>query len=109
MYKRFLAVQHLIVCPFYRAIFVSWNYLLNLFRPNTPRPTKPDPISKSVAGSGTGEGLVPEDPPAEGAVATGVEVKLVLAGSSDEGQPTIPKNIIQIHKNINNFFILSPP
>jgi hypothetical protein len=43
-------------------------------------------------------------------VATGVgvvEVKLdVVAGSSeDEGQPTIPKNIIAIHKTINNFFI----
>jgi hypothetical protein len=43
-------------------------------------------------------------------VATGVEVvevKLdVVAGSSDEGQPTIPKNIITTHKTINNFFIL---
>jgi hypothetical protein len=38
---------------------------------------------------------------------TGVEEKLDLlkgAGSS-EGQPTIPKNIITIHKNIKNFFI----
>jgi hypothetical protein len=45
------------------------------------------------------------------AEATGVEVadlKLdVVAGSSDEGQPTIPKNIITIHKNINSFFIFS--
>jgi hypothetical protein len=44
------------------------------------------------------------------AEATGVEVtdlKLdVVAGSSDEGQPTIPKNIITIHKNIKNLFIL---
>jgi len=31
----------------------------------------------------------------------------VVAGSSEEGQPTIPKNIITTHKTINNFFILN--
>jgi len=81
-------------------------YFLNLLRPNTTRPTKPEPSSKSVAGSGTGEasGLDSEG-------ATGVEVKLdVVPGLSDEsGQPIIPKNIITIHKNITNFFILSSP
>jgi len=81
-------------------------YFLNILRPNPARPTKPEPISMSVAGSGTG--LV-SGPSAE---ATGAEVKLfepsVLAGSSDEGQPTIPKNIIITHKTINNFFTFPP-
>jgi len=84
------------------------NYFLNRLRPNPARPTKPEPSSISVAGSGTG--LVSVSIGSETSeVATGVkvvELKLdVVAGSSDEGQPTIPKNIITIHKNINNFFI----
>jgi hypothetical protein len=110
LYKRFLAVQHLIVCLFYRAIFVSWNYFLNIFRPNTPSPTKPEPISKIVAGSGIGEAPPPSVPPGAVIGVEVVEVKLdVVGGLSDEGQPTIPKNIITTHKNINNFFILPPP
>jgi hypothetical protein len=84
------------------------NYFLNLFRPNTPRPTKPDPISKSVEGSGTALMSPPvEGSPGEAIGVEVVEVKLdVVAGSSDEGQPTIPKNIITIHKNKKNFFML---
>jgi len=86
------------------------NYLLNLFRPITERQIKPEPSSKSVAGSGVARGWSPDS----SAVATGVEavdVKLeVVAGSSeDEGQPTIPKNKITTHKTINNFFTLSSP
>jgi hypothetical protein len=91
------------------------NYFLNFLRPNATRPTKPEPRSTSVPGSGTGEPSGPlESPPPIWStvpeVATDVEVvdlKLdVVAGSSDEGQPTIPKNIITIHKTINNFFII---
>jgi len=83
-------------------------YLLNLLRPYTARPTKPEPSSISVAGSGTGEISPPASPSAE---ATGVEVAEVkldlVAGLSDEfsGQATIPKNMITIHKNIKDFFI----
>jgi hypothetical protein len=76
-------------------------------RPIATRPTKPEPRSTSVPGSGTG--LAPISSETDPVEATGVEVtdlKLdVVAGSSDEGQPTIPKNKITIHKNINNFFI----
>jgi hypothetical protein len=86
-------------------------YFLNHLRPITERPTKPVPSSISVAGSGTGKGLGSIGSETS-VVVTGVEifeVKLdVVAGSSDEGQPTIPKNIITIHKTINNFFTLSP-
>jgi len=83
-------------------------YFLNLLRPYPARPTNPEPSSKSVAGSGVARGA--SVPSAE---TTGVEVtdlKLdVVPGSSDElGQPTIPKNIITIHKTINNFFISFP-
>jgi hypothetical protein len=83
-------------------------YFLNLLRPYPARPTKPEPSSKSVAGSGVARGASPAGVPS--AEATGVEVKLdVVAGSSeDEGQPTIPKNIITTHKTINNFFIPFP-
>jgi hypothetical protein len=63
-------------------------------------------------GSGTGEvsGPPKSPPPKVSPVeVTGVEVvdlKLdMVVGSSDEGQPTIPKNIITMHKTINNFFI----
>jgi hypothetical protein len=84
-------------------------YFLNLLRPNIPRPTRPEPSSKSVAGSGTGIGPVFSVDPVTSEVATGVEVvdlKLeVVAGSSDEGQPAIPKNIITTHKTKKNFFI----
>jgi len=87
----------------------SWlmtNYFLNFLRPNATRPTKPEPSSTSVAGSGTG---LPVSVPETSEVATGVEVvdlKLdVVAGSSDEGQPTIPKNKIRTHKTIKIFFI----
>ena len=87
--------------------FPMANYFLNFLRPNATRPTKPEPSSISVAGSGTA--LEPVSETSE--VATGVEVVEieldVLAGSSDEGQPTIPKNIITTHKNIINFFISS--
>jgi hypothetical protein len=84
------------------------NYFLNLLRPNAARPTKPVPISKSVAGSGTGEGPVSEDPPTEGEAATGVDLKLCGATelASSPGQPTIPKNIITTHKNNKNPLIL---
>jgi hypothetical protein len=90
-------------------------YFLNLLRPNTPRPTKPEPISKSVAGSGT---WIPPTSGSETSEVAGVEVDVVeekldllpvIVGSSDEGQPTIPKNIITKHKTINNFFILTLP
>jgi hypothetical protein len=88
----------------------SWlmtNYFLNFLRPNATRPTKPEPRSISVAGSGTGL-LLSWDPEAS-EVATEVEVvdlKFdVVAGSSDEGQPTSPKNITRTHKTIKNFFI----
>jgi hypothetical protein len=85
-------------------------YFLNLFRPYPARPTRPVPSSISVAGSGTGTGLASDSETSE--VATGVEVvdlKLdVVAGSSDEGQPTIPKNIITTHKTIKIFFICFP-
>jgi len=87
----------------------SWlmtNYFLNFLRPNATRPTNPEPSSTSVAGSGTAAPGVSSTVPE---VATGVEVvdlKLdVVAGSSDEGQPTIPKNIIRTHKTIKIFFI----
>jgi len=74
-------------------------------RPNPARPTIPEPSNISVAGSGTGVG--PLDIGSVLEVATVVEVKLdlltELVGSS-EGQPIIPKNIIKIHKNTNNFF-----
>jgi hypothetical protein len=81
------------------------DYFLNLLRPTPARPTKPVPSSISVAGSGTGEA---PSPPTFGFVTT-LDVVALGAGSSDEGQPTIPKNIITIHKNINNFFILLSP
>jgi hypothetical protein len=90
-------------------------YFLNLLRPNTPRPTKPEPISKSVAGSGT---WIPPTSGSETSEVAGVEVDVVeekldllpvIVGSSDEGQPTITKNIITKHKTINNFFILTLP
>jgi hypothetical protein len=84
------------------------NYFLNLLRPNTPRPTKPEPSSKSVAGSGVARGAPPvEDPSAVAIDVEVVEVRLdPVAGLSDEfsGQPAIPKNIIRTHKTINNFF-----
>jgi hypothetical protein len=122
MYKRLLAVQNPIVYLFYRGIFVSWNYFLNLFRPNTPRPTKPVPSNISVAGSGTGEGLPPL--PVIGTVlplspivdvpfvsADGFETKVdgvYVGGLSFCGQPAIPKSIITTHETINNFFIFFP-
>jgi len=86
------------------------NYFLkNFFLPTPTRPTKPAPRSTSVVGSGTGLAPILSPPKVSPVEATGVEVtdlKLdVVAGSSDEGQPTIPKNIITIHKTINNFFI----
>jgi hypothetical protein len=90
-------------------------YFFNLLRPNTPRPTKPEPISKSVAGSGT---WIPPTSGPETSEVAGVEVDVVeekldllpvIVGSSDEGQPTITKNIITKHKTINNFFILTLP
>jgi hypothetical protein len=59
-------------------------------------------------GSGTGEASGPPPICTTGVAAPELEEKLDLlkvAGSSDEGQPTIPKNIITIHKTINNFFI----
>jgi hypothetical protein len=75
-------------------------YFLNLFRPNTARPTKPEPRSNSVAGSGTGEG-----PPSEVVSVDNFETRVdgeeLGVNSSFEGQPTIPKNIIIIHKNTN--------
>jgi hypothetical protein len=84
------------------------NYFLNLLRPNAERPTKPVPISKSVAGSGTVEGPGSEDPPGGGEAVTGVDLKLCGATvlASSPGQPTIPKNIITTHKNNKNLFIL---
>jgi hypothetical protein len=91
------------------------NYFLKIFFRSTPtRPTRPEPRSKSEAGSGTKEPPGPPEvsPPicsTVSKVVTYVEVKLDLlkgAGSS-EGQPTIPKNIITIHKTINKFFLLS--
>jgi hypothetical protein len=110
--------------------------LNNFFLPTPARPTKPEPRSISVAGSGTGEAPWPPLStvsfvvPSDSVVVTDEvvssesvtdtvevepsdddpEVRLVLLneldGSSDEGQPTIPKNIITTHKTINNFFIL---
>jgi len=84
-------------------------YFLNILRPNPARPTKPEPISISVAGSGTGEGSLEVGPVSE--LTTVVELKLdllaVLFGSS-EGQPIIPNNIIHTHKTINNFFTFPP-
>jgi|GEM_PF-2744937 len=83
-------------------------YFLNLLRPYPARPTKPVPSSISVAGSGTGEGFPPFPPFVS---VDGFETKVdgvYVGGSSFCGQPTIPKNIIKIHKNINNFFILFP-
>jgi hypothetical protein len=78
-------------------------------RPNPARPTKPEPSSTSVAGSGTGKTSLTVDFVTISEVVTDFEEKLdlltVFAGSSVEGQPTIPKNIITIHKNIKNFFI----
>ena len=84
----------------------SWlmtNYFLNLLRPNTAKPTKPEPSSTSVTGSGTVEG-----PVSEGIVASGVDLKLYGATglASSPGQPTIPKNIITTHKNTKYPLIL---
>jgi hypothetical protein len=84
-------------------------YFLNLLRPNPARPTKPEPSSKSVAGSGTGEGSLDVGPVSE--VETVVEVKLDLLtvlSESFEGQPVIPKSIIKTLKTINNFFTFPP-
>jgi hypothetical protein len=85
-------------------------YFLNLLRPYPARPTKPVPSSISVAGSGVARGASSVEGPSEDATGVeDVEVKLdVVPGSSDEGQPTIPKNIITTHKTINNFFIFFP-
>jgi len=84
-------------------------YFLNILRPNPARPTKPEPSSISVAGSGTGEGPLEVSSVSE--LTTVVELKLdllaVLVGSS-EGQPIIPNNIIHTHKTINNFFTVPP-
>jgi len=76
------------------------NYFLNLLRPYPARPTKPVPSSKSVAGSVREETL-----PTPDFVAT-IDVVASDVESSDEGQPTKPKNIITIQKNKNKYFIL---
>ncbi|MFZ0483780.1 MAG: hypothetical protein WAL93_10345 [Desulfobacterales bacterium] len=84
-------------------------YFLNILRPNPARPTKLEPSSISVAGSGTGEGSLEVGPVSE--LTTVVEVKLDLLAvlvESSEGQPIIPNNIINTHKTINNFFTLPP-
>jgi len=78
------------------------DYFLNILRPNSARPTKPEPSSTSAAGVETGEAL---SPPICDFVTT-LDVVALGAESSDEGRTTIPKNIITTHKNINIFFIL---
>jgi hypothetical protein len=81
------------------------NYFLNFLRPYPARPTNPEPSSRSVAGSGVARGCSPVASEATGVEVTDLKLD-VVPGSSDElGQPTIPKNIITIHKTINNFFI----
>jgi hypothetical protein len=52
------------------------NYFLNLLRPYPARPTKPEPSSISVAGSGVASGPLPVGDPSAGV--TVVEVKLDL-------------------------------
>jgi hypothetical protein len=87
------------------------SYFLNFLRPNAARQTKPEPSSRSVAGSGAVETvllLVFETVSEE---VTEFEEKLDLLNLDaelSEGQPEIPKNITTTHKNINNFFIVSP-
>jgi len=88
-------------------------YFLNLLRPYPARPTRPVPSSISVAGSGTGEGFPPLSPIGTvlfvSADGFETEVDVVYVGrSSFCGQPAIPKNIIKIHRTINNFFIFFP-
>jgi hypothetical protein len=87
-------------------------YFLNLLRPYPARPTRPEPSSIRVAGSGTGLRLSAVKGPLLPLEATDVDVKpellLLVAGLSDAGQPIIPKNIITTHKTINNFFIPFP-
>jgi hypothetical protein len=75
-------------------------YFLKHLRPITARPTKPDPKSTIEMGSGTVELLsLPEV-----SLLTSVFVTAIVAGTSDQSQPTIPKNIIKIHKILNIFF-----
>jgi hypothetical protein len=80
-------------------------------RPNAARPTKPEPSSRSVAGSGTGEKVLLLASEVISEEVTEFEEKLDLlsvVAESSEGQPEIPKNITTTHKNINNFFIFFP-
>jgi len=88
--------------------FSNQSFLKNFFLPTPTSPNNPAPRSTSVVGSGAGEVSGPPPICATGVVEPEGEVKLDLlkvAGSSEEGQPAIPKNIITIHKTINNFFI----
>ena len=82
-------------------------YFLNHLRPITARPTKPDPTSVSVMGSETGGALSLFDVSIrEPGFVAKLDMEVLDVGSSVDGQPTKPKKIITIHKNINNFFIL---
>ena len=69
-------------------------YFLKLLRPTIARPTKLDPNNTSEMGSGTGKALL---------LPTCVFVTTIVAGTSNQGQPTIPKNIIKINKIVNIF------
>jgi hypothetical protein len=83
-------------------------YFLNLLRPRAARPTKPEPSSISVAGSGTGETSLPFVSDTVSGGVTDFEEKfdlLSVVAELSEGQPVIEKNIITTHNNINNFFI----
>jgi hypothetical protein len=98
----------------YQVLLAQAHYFLNLLRPNSARLTKPEPSSKSVAGSGIAA-KIPPSFPVETVLfvsADGFETKvdeIFVAGISFLGQASIPKNKIKIHKNINKFLILSPP
>jgi len=94
--------------PFSDNFWIIADYFLNFLRPITARPTSPVPSSKSVAGSGTVAKILPSSLIGTVLFETKVDVVYVVE-SSFFGQPIIPKNTIKIHKNINNFLILSPP
>lgn len=86
------------------------DYFLNFFRPYPASPASPEPKSKIVAGSGTGE--APEEPPDPGFVSTTlVDTKLELLELLElcSLQAETPKIINTTHKNTNNFFMLIPP
>ena len=87
--------------------FLMLCYFLNLLRPVTARPIKPDPSITSVMGSERGKAVSPFEASTTALdFATTFDVATLGTWSSVEGQPTKPKHTITTHKEINNFFNL---